>query len=64
MLTLELGTPRLAYGFALATSTLVDSLQHEFFKFALAWWRWRQGELLQLLKKGVVRSYRPFLPLP
>jgi hypothetical protein len=46
MLSLELGTLRLAYGFALAASTLVDSLRREFFKFVLAWWRRRQGELL------------------
>jgi hypothetical protein len=64
MLSLELGTLQLAYGFALAASTLVDSLWREFFKFVLARWRWRLGELLQLPKKGVVRSYRPFRPLP
>jgi hypothetical protein len=61
--SLELGDPRLAYGFALATSTLVDTLRRGIYP-VLAQWRWRQGELLQLPKKGVVRSYRPFRPLP
>ncbi len=50
--SLEVGDPRLAYGFALATSTLVD----------LARWRWRQGELLQLPKKEVVRFIVHFAP--
>ncbi len=55
MLSLELGALRLAYSFALAASMLVVSP---------AQWRWRQGELVQLTKKGVVRSNRPFRPLP
>jgi hypothetical protein len=33
-------------------------------RFVLARWRWRQGEMLQLPKKEVVRFYRPFRPLP
>jgi hypothetical protein len=54
MPSLELGAPRLAYGFALAASTSVDSPRREFFKFVLVRWRWRQGELSQLPKKEVV----------
>ncbi len=50
---LELGDPRLAYDFALATSTLVDTLRRGIYP-VLARWRWRQGELLQLPKKEVV----------
>jgi hypothetical protein len=38
MLSLELGALMLAYGFALAVSTLVDSLLREFFKFVPARW--------------------------
>jgi hypothetical protein len=49
MLSLELGAPRLAYRYALAASTLVDSPRCEFFKFVLA--RWWQGKFLQLPKK-------------
>jgi hypothetical protein len=64
MLSLELGAPRLAYGFALVVSMSVNLIRHEFFKFVLARWQWRQGELSQLLMKGVVRSYHPFRPLP
>jgi hypothetical protein len=56
MPSLELGAPRLVYGFALVASTSVDSLWREFFKFFLARWRWWQGELSQLPKKGVVCS--------
>ncbi len=59
--SLELGDPRLAYGFALATSTLVDSLRRGIYP-VLAQWRWRQGELLQLPKKEVVRSIVHFAP--
>ncbi len=52
--SLELGAPRLAYGFALAASMSVDSPRREFFKFVpLRWW-WQQGELSQLPKKEVV----------
>ncbi len=51
--SLELGDPRLAYGFALATSTLVDTLRRGIYP-VLARWRRRQGELLQLPKKEVV----------
>jgi hypothetical protein len=36
MPSLELGAPRLGYGFAMAAGTLVDSLWREFFKFVLA----------------------------
>jgi hypothetical protein len=35
MQSLELGTQRLDYGYALAASTLVDSPRHEFFHFVL-----------------------------
>ncbi len=59
--SLELGDPWLAYGFALATSTLVDSLRRGIYP-VLARWRWRQGELLQLPKKEVVRIIVHFAP--
>ncbi len=59
--SLELGDPRLAYGFALATSTLVDTLRRGIYP-VLARWRWQQGELLQLPKKEVVRFIVHFAP--
>jgi hypothetical protein len=39
MLSLELGAPRLAYGFAQAANTSVDLLRREFFKFVLVRWQ-------------------------
>jgi hypothetical protein len=62
MLNLELGAPRLAYGFALATSTLVDSLQRGFYP------SWRGGDggkvNVSTTEEGGRLSYRPFRPLP
>jgi hypothetical protein len=62
MLSLELGAPRLAYGFIPAASTSVDRYGVSF-KLVLARWRWRQGELLHIPKKEVVPIVH-FAPLP
>jgi hypothetical protein len=40
MLSLELGAPRLAYGFALAAGTSLDLLRRDFFNSS-----WRGGDI-------------------
>jgi hypothetical protein len=62
MLSLELGAPRLAYGFALAAGTLVDSLRPEFFKTRPGAVAMAARRMSQLPKKGVICFYHPFCP--
>ncbi len=63
LLSLELGTPWLAYGFALAADTLVDPLQRGLLAcpgtVSMA-----ARRMSHLPKKVVVCFYRPFRPLP
>jgi hypothetical protein len=54
MLSLELGAPRLAYGFALAAGTSVDSPRREFLNSSQRGGDSGKAKLSQLPKKKVV----------